>query len=105
MIKLERSSLNYREIPTARGQVEETSEKKQEMCKVCEHFEEGQCLFFKELNKKMSDCFDMEIKVAKNGLCNAYTPMKQSIKNLKRRAYLKREEEKDAEKKGRTFID
>ena len=43
-------------------------------CENCKHIEEYECGFFKTLNEKLPDLFDIDINIDPKGCCNAQEP-------------------------------
>lgn len=75
------------------------SKHKEPKCENCEHFEQRDCGLFLELNAQLPDRFEMETVVSKNGVCAAHQPMKESLKNLKRKGQLASDEEHEEKEK------
>ena len=48
--------------------------KRKVRCENCRSFKGGACMFFKMLNEKLPEVFDLDISVSSNACCNAQKP-------------------------------
>lgn len=107
MQKLTRDVFDYHEVPQVRGQEEKKSEKEESLCLDCVHYtENGMCQFFEIHNEQLPDMYDMDLRVAKNGVCKAFDREKYTtIKSLRKKRKVLEEKEKMINEKGHVFID
>lgn len=107
MKKINRAQVfNYHEIKEPRGQKTEHKDEDISMCWKCEYYDgEGTCDLFKMHNKKMPEIYELDIRVTKNGVCDAYTKAIGSLKRMRRLQKIKAQEENSENKRGVIFED